>query len=66
MSRFVRFEAAKSLYKCVSKGGDWAMLRVDKDGQQLGRSQIRKCQDMRSIGASEACWSLFEFAMSER
>ena len=34
-------KATKYLYKCVSKGGDRAMMTVDKDGQPLTRNEVR-------------------------
>ena len=41
-------------------------MRVDEDGQPRPRNEIREFQDMKSIGASEATWRIFEFPMSER
>ena len=59
-------KATKYLYKYVNKGGDRAMLKVDKNGQPLPRNEVKEFQDLRSIGASEACWRTFEFPMSNR
>ena len=42
------------------------MLRVDGDGQQLARNEVKEYQDLRSIGASEAAWRLFQFEMGDR
>ena len=41
-------------------------MRVDEDGQPIMRNEIKEFQDMRSIGAPEATWQIFEFPMSER
>ena len=59
-------KATKYLYKYVNKGGDRAMVRVDGGVDNRGRNEIREYQDLRSIGASEACWRLFKFEMSDR
>ena len=42
------------------------MVRVDGGVDNRGRNEIREYQDLRSIGASEACWRLFKFEMSDR
>ena len=42
------------------------MIRVDEEGQPRVRNEIREFQDMKSIGASEATWRIFEFPMSTR
>ena len=59
-------KATKYLFKYVNKGNDKHMMRVDEEGQPIMRNEIREFQDMRSIGASEATWRIFEFPMSER
>ena len=58
--------AAKYLHKYVTKGGDRMMMRVDEEGNVLGRNEVREFQDNRSIGSSEAAWRLFEFEMTDR
>ena len=57
-------KATKYLYKYVTKGGDRAMMKVDGRVQQ--RNEVKEYQDLKSIGASEACWRMFEFSMSDR
>jgi hypothetical protein len=45
------------------------MARVEGGAPGEGgdaRNEIDEYQDMRSIGASEACWRLFEFEMGDR
>ena len=42
------------------------MMRVDEEGRPIMRNEVREFQDMRSIGASEATWRIFEFPMSDR
>ena len=60
-------ESVKYLFKYIYKGHDRQMVRTD--GQQAAaaeRDEIGDYQDLRSIGASEACWRLFQFDMSSR
>ena len=59
-------KATKYLYKYVNKGGDRASVRVDEDGQPQARNEVREFQDLKSFGASEATWRIFEFKMSNR
>jgi hypothetical protein len=42
------------------------MVRIDADGITTGVDGISNYQDMRCIGASEACWRLSEFDMYDR
>ena len=42
------------------------MVRIDADGIATGVDEISNYQDMRCIGASEACWRLLEFDMYDR
>ena len=58
--------AAKYLHKYVSKGGDRIMMRVDEEGNVLGRNDVKEFQDNHSIGSSEAAWRLFQFEMLDR
>ena len=41
------------------------MMRVD-DGQPQARNEVKEFEDLRSFGAAEACWRIFEFEMSDR
>ena len=59
-------KAAKYIYKYVHKRGDRAIIRVDRDGPNVDRNEIKEFQDMRSIGTSEASWRLFQFDMCDR
>ena len=42
------------------------MMRVDNDGDVMGRNEVKEYQDNRSIGSSEAAWRLLEFEMTDR
>eukprot|EP00966_Prymnesium_polylepis_P104386 2417585-Prymnesium_polylepis.1 len=42
------------------------MVRIDADGIATGVDEISNYQDIRCIGASEACWRLLEFDMYDR
>ena len=42
------------------------MMRVDADGQPRERNEVWEFQDLKSFGASEATWRIFEFPMSKR
>ena len=42
------------------------MMRVDDSGQPQTRNEVKEYQDLKSFGASEATWRLFEFPMSKR
>ena len=57
-------QSVKYLFRYIYKGPDRQMVRAD----QLigGNNEIAEYQDMRSIGASEACWRLFDMPMSQR
>ena len=57
--------ATKYLYKYIHKGGDRAMMRVDEAGNTI-RNELREFQDLRSFGACEATWRIFEFPLSNR
>ena len=59
-------KATKYLYKYITKGGDRASMRVDEEGRPLPRNEVKEFQDLRSFGASEATWRIFEFQMSKR
>ena len=59
-------KATKYLYKYIHKGGDRQMMRVHEEDQPRVRNEIREFQDMKSIGASEATWRIFEFPLSDR
>lgn len=61
----VSAKSAKYLYKYVTKGGDRAMVRTEGDAPDAP-NEIDDYQDMRSIGASEGCWRLYEFEMGDR
>jgi hypothetical protein len=67
-------KGSKYLYKYACKGGDRAMARVEGGAGEGGGApgevreinEINEFQDLRSIGASEACWRLFENPMGDR
>lgn len=62
-------KSTKYIYKYVTKGGDRAMARAETDGSGAASNDIDEIadyQDMRSVGASEACWRLYQFPMQDR
>ena len=59
-------KATKYLYKYIHKGGDRAIVKVDDNGSQILRNEAKKYQDLKSFGAAESAWRLFEFEMSHR
>ena len=60
-------ESVKYLFKYIYKGHDRQMVRTDDaNGNRERLNEIAEYQDLRSIGSSEACWRLYEFAMSDR
>jgi hypothetical protein len=60
-------KGSKYLYKYTCKGGDRAMAQVEGVERAPGEvNEIDDYQDMRSIGASEACWRMLEFDMGSR
>ena len=59
-------KATKYLYKYITKGGDRASMRVDEEGRPIVRNEVKEFQDLKSFGASEATWRIFEFQMSKR
>ena len=49
-------ESVKYLFKYIYKGHDRQMVRTDRQGAaEADRDEIAEFQDLRSIGASEAC-----------
>ena len=58
-------DGIKYIFMYVYKGPDRQMVRAD---QLIGADQdeVAAFRDLRSIGASEACWRLFGFEMSDR
>ena len=42
------------------------MMKVDDEGHERMRNEVREFQDLKSFGASEATWRIFEFPMSIR
>jgi len=56
--------AAKYLFKYITKGPDRAMVQVQSDNGKEN-NEIQQYQDLRSIGASEACWRIFGFRTNE-
>ena len=58
-------ESVKYLFKYVYKGHDRQMVRTDRQ-EAAAADEVGDYQDLRSIGASEACWRLFAFKMSDR
>ena len=68
------FEACSSvkvciyLFKCIYKGNNHAMA-CNAPANKVppeACNEISEYQDLRSIGASEACWRLFNFPISSR
>jgi hypothetical protein len=55
--------ASKYLFKYITKGPDRAMAKLNNNNQQ--ESEIQDYEDLRSIGASEACWRIFTFETNE-
>ena len=57
-------QSVKYLFRYIYKGHDRQMVRAD----DLVRAdnEIEAFQDLRSIGASEACWRLLDMPMSQR
>ena len=53
--------AAKYLFKYVTKGSDRAMATLQDE-----YNEVKEYQNLRSIGASEACWRLFEFGITNQ
>ena len=56
-------QSVKYLIRYIYKGKDRQMVRAD---DLIGGDEIETYQDLRSIGASEACWRLFDVPMSQR
>ena len=59
-------KACKYLYKYVYKGSDRAMVRTEPGESSTKEAvvdEIQEYQDLRSIGASEACWRIFGFEL---
>ena len=52
--------ASKYLFKYITKGPDRAMAKIQKDDDQQ-RNEIEEYEDLRSVGATEACWRIFGF-----
>ena len=42
------------------------MMRVSGDGETTARNEVREFQDLKSFGACEATWRIFEFPMGAR
>lgn len=61
MLRMLTFVAVLQVYK-----GPKAMVRMDTDGVPIVHDEIKNYQDMRCIGACEACWRLYEFDLYSR
>ena len=59
-------KAAKYLYKYVTKGPDRAMVFAEVEGgdQRRERDEIDDYQSLRCVGAMEAAWHLFAFAIA--
>lgn len=58
-------QSVKYLFMYVYKGHDRQMVRAEQL-IRAGADEVAKFQDLRSIGASEACWRIFDFPMSAR
>jgi hypothetical protein len=63
-------KSVKYLYKYVYKGPDRAMAQLASATGDAGapkvRDEVSEFQDLRSVGASEACWRILGFPMSDR
>ena len=67
-------KAVKYLYKYIFKGSDQATVSFQNNGDQVNvdvtagdnQDEITKYESCRYIGASEACWRLFEFPIQHR
>ena len=57
-------QSVKYLFRYIYKGPDRQMVRADD--LIGGDNEIADYQDLRSIGASEACWRLYDVPMSQR
>ena len=42
------------------------MVKVAGNDEILVRNEVKEYQDMRSFGASESLWRLYQFEMSDR
>jgi hypothetical protein len=51
--------ASKYLSKYITKGPDRSMAKVEQEVRE--ENEIMQYKDLRSIGASEACWRIFAF-----
>ncbi|XP_043203640.1 uncharacterized protein LOC122371383 [Amphibalanus amphitrite] len=58
-------DGVKYLFMYIYKGSDRQMVRADQL-IEAGQDEVAAFRDLRSIGASEACWRLFSFEMSDR
>jgi hypothetical protein len=56
--------ASKYLFKYITKGSDRMMAKVDESDENA-RNEIRDYEDLRSIGATEACWRTFMFETNQ-
>ena len=56
--------ASKYLFKYITKGPDHAMAKI-QDNNDEGRNEIEEYEDLRSVGAMEACWRMFGFQTNE-
>ncbi|GBG76434.1 hypothetical protein CBR_g22182 [Chara braunii] len=57
-------KACKYVYKYVYKGCDRAMVYERDNNAPIDK--VKLYQDMRIVGACEACWRLFEFDVAEQ
>ena len=58
-------ESVKYLFKYIYKGHDRQMVRTGR-AREADADEIAEYQDLRSIGAREACWRLFQYDMGSR
>ena len=59
--------AAKYLYKYVTKGNDRAMVTAEVEGQAAEpRDKITEYVDLRSVRSSEAAWHILAFLIAKR
>ncbi|XP_043221667.1 uncharacterized protein LOC122381498 [Amphibalanus amphitrite] len=58
-------DGVKYIFMYIYKGSDRQMVRADQL-IEAGQDEVAAFRDLRSIGASEACWRLFSFEMSDR
>ena len=57
-------KAQKKLIKIALKGSDRAMVQTQIEGESL--DEIKEYEDPRSVGACEASWHIFGYALGKK